>query len=201
MQRIERLSAQHGGSDIFIVFILQASTVVAKQHQAKLYPPPHTSSSTEGSHAYSLLQAGLFERELAQSIPILLVARLSSLVDTIKTHMTTADLPSPKAPSTPTSLDLLASCAVGSRMPQFAIDVTSDCFRSLKHLAIEASQTRMRTDQPDLNLSDGKIAPLSDTGDDEVDRISGRINILVEQLGQEAVSAIVDFWLDEYAAD
>ena len=149
VDRIERLSVQYGGVDVLIVFVMQSPPLHVKNGVSNTNAALGRRGSVNGSAAYSQLQIAMLDRGMAHALPVLPIAHLSGFANTIKTHLKAANLPSVAAPKVTESLQLLPTCAVDSRMSQFGVNLTTDCFSSLRHLATEASHAQL-SEHPEM---------------------------------------------------
>lgn len=200
LARIQHLASLTGGTDAAIVFLLNAPVgiVSARTVAAAIgvgigsatpdsSNPSHPSNPTgapastcDGLHAYTALQAALLERTDVPHVPILPLATLDALPELVKSYLRGLGKEGPKTDgSAARPEDLLAVCTTMPPMSDMARFVCSDVFASLRELAVAAVSS---TEEAALARHDG-------------------FEVLREQVGEQEVQAMVEFWIDEFTAD
>lgn len=200
LARIQHFSSSTGGVDIAIIFSMQATPPAASTKSCS--STTASTYSSQGIPAYASLQAQLLHLTEASSIPVLPLATLDGLSALLKTYTAGLSRPLPKAAPLTRSLDLLPYCSACGPLPQFAVNLTTDLFTSLQDLAT----TALRADVKRSRNTEAMQGQMWDSEEQEqlLTEEGGadeRMAMLRDQLGQETLDGMIDFWADEWVAD
>jgi hypothetical protein len=190
--RIQHFVALTGGLDVAI--ILSLSTSKPFSSAKNLLNAPQV-DGMDGLRSYALLQAQFMTRPELSWVPILPLAKLDGIVDLIKTHAQSISRPKPKPSSAARPLDMLAYCSPDPRvpLPPLAVNLASDVFPSLSHVAQAALTRRANSDIHDS----GGVS----SSDDSMQSDWCGFSVLAEQLDTEVIKAMVDFWVEDYEVE
>jgi hypothetical protein len=192
IERIQHFVALTGGLDVAIILSLSTSKPFSSAKD--LLNTPQV-DGMDGLRSYALLQAQFMTRPELAWVPILPLAKLEGIVDLIKTHMQSISRPRPKPSSAVRPSDMLAYCSPDPRvpLPPLAVNLASDVFPSLSHVAQAALTHRANSDDHDS----GGLA----SSDDSMQSDWGGFSVLAEQLDAEVIKAMVDFWVEDYEVE
>ena len=193
VQRIGHFTSLSGAVDIAIIFLLQEAP---SQPESKLPAVQGTlDRGSLGVLEFSKLQSVLLGARDVPPVPLLPTVNLEGIPKLIKDHARALGQPSQVSPPVTKAIDLLPASNVGSAMSPFALSLTSEVFSSLKELGKAAF---MVGNDDRLGMRDHDSSPhVLQTGGSAPD---GRLVVLRDQLGTEAVDAMVEFWIEEWTA-
>jgi len=186
--RIQHFIALTGGLDVAIVLSLSASKPFSS---AKALNTPD--DGMDGLRSYALLQAQFMTRPELAWVPILPLAKLDGIVELIKTHAQSISRPKPKPSSAVRPLDMLAHCSPDLPLPPLAVNLASDVFPSLSHVARAALARRASSSLHDS----GGIT----SSDDSLQSDLSGFSVLAEQLDFGFIDNMVDFWAEDWAIE
>jgi len=126
-------------------------------------------------------------------VPILPLAKLDGIVELIKTHVQSISRPKPKPSSAVRPLDMLAHCSPDLPLPPLAVNLASDVFPSLSHVARAALARRANSS----NHDSGVIT----SSDDSLQSDRSEFSVLAEQLDSGVIENMVDFWAEDWAIE
>ncbi|KAK4998191.1 hypothetical protein LTR66_002532 [Elasticomyces elasticus] len=208
LERVARFTALTGGQDIAIVFLLShpaAASFVSARSLA--HGIDGITNPCDGMHAYMKLQAELFTRDDIPNVSILPLAKPEGLPTLIKNHVETLAKPKFLHPRPVDCSQMLAHCSSTPPLGQFAVDVVSDCFPSLRHLALAATvpEIQQANDvsliQDSYGLHDWTTrSPERTAGGGSLDVCHG-LTPLLDLLSRKEVQDIADFWKEEWVAE
>ena len=198
LSRIQHFASLTGGIDVAIVMLLSASRPFAS---AKTLIDTSGSNETQGLSSYTRLQCELMTRTDLPWIHVLPLATLDGLVDLIKGHSQSISRPKPKPSSAVRPLDMLAHCSTEPPLSSLAINLTSDVVPSMGRLAQSALAYRSSlglhtADEPGAQgLISSDDVPCSEGAADKI------FDLLAEQLAEDVVDGMADFWQDDWIID
>lgn len=197
LERIQHFSSITGGIDTAIVFLLESRQAFVSARQVS--STVAGTSSSEGAHSYAKLQAELIQMPEASSTPILPLANLDDLCMFVKTYLHGLGRVTPKAASTTRSVDLLPFCSADPPLSQFAVNITTDTFQSLSDLATTIAHANRRRSQ------DTNEEPAQWLSSDETTRADdgdlARLAMIREQVGDDVLNGMIEFWADEWVVE
>lgn len=181
-------------------------------------PPTLTGTTTQlsspsqthatGLHAYTTLQTTLLARLDIPTIPILPVASLETLPTLLQTLPTPMREPSrparPPFPGTVTTsanAKLLGMCTATPPLTSLAQCLSTDVFSSLRDLAGAAVMASHSLPTQDSMADADADADTDGVVNGSSARDLDRFAILREQVGDEEVEAMIDFWVEEWIAE
>lgn len=188
--RIQHFIALTGGLDVAIVLSLSTSKPFSSAKD--LLNTPQV-DGMDGLRSYALLQAQFLTRPELAWVPILPLAKLDGIVELIKTHAQSISRPKPKHSSAVRPLDMLAHCSPDLPLPPLAVNLTSDVFSSLSHVAQAALARRAHSSMHDS----GGVT----SSDDSLQSDRSGFSVLAQQLDPEVVENMVDFWAEDWAIE
>ena len=190
--RIQHFVALTGGLDVAIVLSLSTSKPFSSAKDLMNAPQV---DGMDGLRSYALLQAQFMTRPELSWVPILPLAKLDGIVELIKTHAQSISRPRPKPSSAIRPLDMLAHCSpdLDLPLPPLAVNLVSDVFSSLSHVA-QAAITYRTSSSMD---GSGGVA----SSEDSLRSKWSEFGVLAEQLEAGTVKDIIDFWIDDYTSD
>lgn len=187
--RIQHFIVLTGGLDVAIV--LSLSSLKPFSSAKDLLSTP--GDGMDGLRSYALLQAQFMTRPELAWVPILPLAKLDGIVELIKTHAQSISRPRPKPSSAVRPLDMLAHCSPDLPLPPLAVNLASDVFPSLSHVARAALARRANSSTHD---SGGLTS-----SDDSLQAERSGFSMLAEQLDAEVIENMVDFWSEDWAIE
>ncbi|KAK4965586.1 hypothetical protein LTR66_003677 [Elasticomyces elasticus] len=207
LERVARFAALTGGQDIAIVFLLShhaAASFVSARSLA--HGIGGITDPCDGMHAYMKLQAELFTRDDIPNVSILPLAKPEGLPTLIKNHVKTLAKPKFLHPRPVDCSKMLAHCSSTPPLGQFAVDVVSDYFPSLRHLATAATvpeiqQVNDPLTQDSYNLRNWTARSPEHTADGGSLDVCHSLALLLDLLSRKEVQDIADFWKEEWVAE
>lgn len=188
--RIQHFIALTGGLDVAIILSLSTSKPFSS---AKDLLDTPQADGVEGLRNYTLLQGQFMTRPELAWVPILPLAKPDGIVELIKTHAQSISRPRPKPSSAVRPLDMLAHCSPDLPLPPLAVNLASDVFPSLSHVAQAALAHRANSSMH------GSVGVIS--SDDSLQSDQSGFSVLAQQLDAEVVESMVDFWAEDWAIE
>jgi hypothetical protein len=188
--RIQHFVALTGGLDVAIILSLSTSKPFSSAKD--LLSAPQV-DGMDGLRSYALLQAQFMTKPELGWVPILPLAKLDGIVELVKTHAQSISRPKPKPSSAVRPLDMLAHCSPDLPIPPLAINLASDVFSSLSHVAQAAIAHRASSS---MHGSGGVTS-----SDDSLQTDRSGFSVLAEQLDTEIIENMIDFWIEDWAIE
>jgi hypothetical protein len=204
LDRVHHFAGLTGGQDLIIVFLLSVP-VTADTNTSDI-----TNPSTISAHptlAFTHLQASLLPRTDIPYIPILPLANLASLPELLLKHASALSYKHHQPPTTSNNtttkpLDLLQLATAEPPMDRETLFFVTDCFTSLRELAMACTEPGVDL-RGLLDVSsdgfDGAQGLLSSSGEGRV--AAERLRELRGLVCGERFSEIADFWADEWVVE
>ncbi|THX40120.1 hypothetical protein D6D10_03733 [Aureobasidium pullulans] len=189
LSRIQHFVSLTGGLDVAIVMSLSASKPFSS---ARDLLNATQADEMDGIRSYALLQAEFMTRSELSWIPILPLAKLDGLVGVVKTHAQSISRPRPKPSSAVRPLDMLAHCTPDLPLPSLAVDLTSDIFTSLGHVA-QAALAHRALSTPE---SEGLFS-----SDDVLQSSRSAFGVLTGQVDKNVIESMIEFWVEDWAIE
>ncbi|GAB7356702.1 hypothetical protein MBLNU459_g7409t2 [Dothideomycetes sp. NU459] len=211
LTRIEHFASLTGGLNIAMVLLLSSpSRSSSSSSSSTTHTPAATATDPHpaepdpllGQHSYAQLQATLLSRPDLPWIPILPLARVAGLPSLLQSYAGSVGR-GPPAPPEPgaRSLDLLAQCTVEAPLSPLARDLASDVFRSLAELAGAATAVVAAAAVEGGREIGGWASPSFSVPSDRTRGARKAFEVLREQVGDEVVEGMLEFWAGEWIAD
>lgn len=206
LKRISHFASLTGGEDVAIVFLLcpeKATNFITAKQLNEGDAKAHT---TQGTLAYSKLQAELFDLDDVSRLPILLLSKLEGLPNLLKRHLANLSRPEPPRKPAATSLELLKVCTAKPPMSQQTAFILSDLFTDLRDLgeACTSASPATSSNSPSHVPTTSQLLDRSGwvrdvTSPVSSDTATSKLERLRDLVGEQQCQDIIDFWKNDFA--